>query len=110
MIELPEDEIDEYHCKMAELKWVNPPKDETVELKKEATSAPEVKKGEEKKKVQPILKVVFKLNLKKTLKERIRDFDEDEPKNLLKFDLNFWDINKIREFEDSVDLIEIAPF
>lgn len=53
---------------------------------------------------------MFKLNLKKTLKERIRDFDEDEPKNLLKFDLNFWDLNKIREFEDSVDLIEIAPF
>jgi len=26
----------------------------------------------------------------------VRDFDEDEPKNLLKFDLNYWELNKIR--------------
>jgi hypothetical protein len=44
------------------------------------------------------LKVVFKLNQNKQLKERVRDIDEDEPKNLLKFDLNLWDSNKIREF------------
>lgn len=46
--------------------------------------------------MQPILKVVFKLNETKQLKERLREFEEDEPKNLLKFDLNYWESNKIR--------------
>jgi hypothetical protein len=40
----------------------------------------------------------------------VRDFGEDEPKNLLKFDLNYWDSSRIREFENSEDLIEITPF
>lgn len=70
---------------MAELKWIDPPKEGAVELKKEQTlppdamtqqSLPDIKK-EDKKKMQPILKVVFKLNETKQLKERIREFDED---------------------------------
>lgn len=40
----------------------------------------------------------------------MRDIDEDEPKNLLKFDLNFWDCNRIREYDNSVDMIDITPF
>ena len=46
--------------------------------------------------MQPILKVIFKLNLNKQLTDKIRDFGEDEVKNLLKFDLNLWETNKIR--------------
>lgn len=78
MIELPYDLLDEYENKMAELKWVEPKKISAVELKKEPTSiAPDKMvaqqsvvdiKKEEKKKMQPILKVVFKLNDKKNLK------------------------------------------
>lgn len=29
---------------------------------------------------------------------KVRDFDEDEPRNLLKFDLTYWDTSKIRQF------------
>lgn len=28
----------------------------------------------------------------------------------MKFDLNLWDSNRIREYENSVDMIEITPF
>jgi hypothetical protein len=55
-------------------------------------------KKDDKKKIQAILKVVFKLNEDRPLREKVRDFDEDEPRNLLKFDLNYWDTNKIREY------------
>lgn len=89
-------------------------------MKKEATSiAPQTQlaaqtsidpKKDDKKKMQSILKVVFRLNDEKAVKERVRDIDEDEPKNLLKFDLNLWDSNRIREYENSVEMIEIAPF
>ena len=72
MIELPDDFLDQYENKMAELKWIQPKKAGVPELKKEGTSVPveqivpqqsvvDIKK-EEKKKMQPILKVVFKLN------------------------------------------------
>ena len=69
MIELPYDQLDEYENKMPELRWVDPPKD--ADLKKQATSVQPVlapqpsvndPKKEEKKKMQPILKVVFRLN------------------------------------------------
>lgn len=111
MIELPYDQLDEYENKMAELTWIEPPKEGAPDLKKEATSAPPQAqlaaqqsvitadgKKDEKKKMQSILKVVFKLNDNKPVKEKIRNIDEDEPKNLLMFDLNYWDSNRIREY------------
>lgn len=91
---------------------MDPPKDGAApNLSKQATSLPLADpKKDDKKKMQPILKVVFRLNELKQPQERIRELDEDEPKNLLKFDLNYWDINKIREYSNSVEMIEIAPF
>jgi hypothetical protein len=73
MIELPYDQIEAYENKMNQLKW--------VEAKKEGDKEPgtvvpapvapvlsETKRTDEKsKKMQPILKVIFKLNLEKEL-------------------------------------------
>ena len=85
MIELPYDQLDEYENKMPELVWVEPPKEGSPDLKKENTSiAPQTQlaaqtsieaKKDDKKKMQSILKVVFRLNDNKPLKERVRDFD-----------------------------------
>lgn len=85
MIELPYDQLDEYENKMPELVWVEPPKDGSPDLRKETTSvAPQAQlapqtsiepKKDDKKKMQSILKVVFRLNDSKPLKERVRDFD-----------------------------------
>lgn len=66
---------------MAELKWIDPPKEGAPEAKKESMlqvdaptqmSLPDPKKEDNKKKMQPILKVVFKLNETKPLKEKLR--------------------------------------
>lgn len=83
MIELPYDQLDEYEHKMPELVWVNPPKEGALDLKKEGTSiAPQTQlaaqtsiesKKDDKKKMQSILKVVFRLNDEKPIKERVRD-------------------------------------
>lgn len=85
MIELPYDQLDEYENKMPELIWVEPPKEGSPDLKKETTSiAPQTQlaaqpsiepKKDDKKKMQSILKVVFRLNDGKPLKERVRDID-----------------------------------
>ncbi len=71
---------------MPVLVWVDPPKEGAPDLKKETTSiAPQTQlapqtsaidaKKDEKKKMQPILKVVFRLNDGKVLKERVRNID-----------------------------------
>jgi hypothetical protein len=73
MIELPYDQLEEYENKMTELVWIDPAKEGVPDPKKETASASQgsmapleasldPKKTDEKKKMQPILKVVFKLN------------------------------------------------
>ena len=61
---------------MAELKWVDPSKETSSEGETKPTAA-EIAKKEEKKKHQPILKVVFGLNLTKEIEFTVRTFDED---------------------------------
>lgn len=62
------------------------------------------------KKIHPILKVIFQLNQEKLPKEKVVSLNENVKKTLLYFDLNYWETDRIREFENSEEMIEIAPF
>ena len=101
--------MEQYGNKMEMLKWVDPKKEgEKKEAPPSVPSAALTKTNT--KKLDPILKVVFHLNQEKQPKQKVVDLDEEAPKTLLQFDLNYWESDKIRQFANSEEMIEIAPF
>ena len=72
MIELPEGSVEAYEKKMGELKWTKEGQKE-VKAQEQLDALKTTTTG--KKKLEPILKVIFKLNQNKKLKETVVALD-----------------------------------